>query len=85
LIDPIIELVNAANPQGGGVAVTIVCGNVYRGSALPRLAGPIIYWHFLAGLQPHAKIYTSGGATGGGMWPYSELKLKVTPIPGAIP
>jgi glucose/arabinose dehydrogenase len=34
LTDPVIELVNAANPKGGGVAITIVGGNVYRGDSL---------------------------------------------------
>ena len=78
LIDPIIELVNAANPKGGGVAVTIVGGNVYRGSALPGYAGHYIFGIFSQDGKANAKIYIADPA-GSGMWPYSEIKLKSFP------
>jgi len=78
LIDPIIELVNAANPKGGGVAVTIVGGNVYRGNALPGYGGHYIFGIFSQDGKANAKIYMADPA-GSGMWPYSEIKLKSFP------
>lgn len=78
LIDPVIELVNAANPKGGGVAVTIVGGNVYRGSALPGLAGQYIFGIFSQDGKANAKVYTSTPATSG-TWQNSVLALKSYP------
>ncbi|HTI09262.1 MAG TPA: PQQ-dependent sugar dehydrogenase [Puia sp.] len=78
LIDPVIELVNAANPKGGGVAVTIVGGNVYRGAALPALQGKYIFGIFSQDGNANAKIYSSDMATSG-MWAYSVLSLKSYP------
>lgn len=78
LIDPIIELVNAANPKGGGVAVTIVGGNVYRGDSLPNLQGQYIFGIFSQDGQANAKVYSAQPAAAG-MWAWSELKLKSFP------
>ena len=78
LIDPVIELVNAANPKGGGVAVTIVGGNVYRGDSLPNLKGSYIFGIFSQNGQPNAKVYSAQMAASG-TWPYEELKLKSYP------
>jgi len=75
LIDPVIELVNAANPKGGGVAITIVGGNVYRGDSLPNLQGRYIFGSFSQDGQPNAKVYSAQMAASG-TWPYEELKLK---------
>ncbi|HEY4209035.1 MAG TPA: PQQ-dependent sugar dehydrogenase [Puia sp.] len=78
LIDPVIELVNAANPKGGGVAITIVGGNVYRGDSLPSLQGRYIFGSFSQDGQPNAKVY-SAQMPASGTWPYEELKLKSYP------
>jgi len=78
LIDPVIELVNTANPKGGGVAITIVGGNVYRGDSLPSLQGRYIFGSFSQDGQPNAKVYSAPPAATG-MWSYSELKLKSYP------
>ena len=78
LIDPIIELVNAANPKGGGVAVTIVGGNVYRGSVLPSYQGRYIFGIFSQDGKTNAKLYVGDGSAPGA-WTYSELKLKSFP------
>jgi glucose/arabinose dehydrogenase len=75
LIDPVIELVNAANPKGGGVAVTIVGGNVYRGDSLPSLQGHYIFGIFSQDGQANAKVYSATPAASG-MWAYDQLKLK---------
>ncbi|MBS1663460.1 MAG: PQQ-dependent sugar dehydrogenase [Bacteroidetes bacterium] len=78
LIDPIIELVNAANPKGGGVAVTIVGGNVYRGTQLPSYQGRYIFGIFSQDGKTNAKLYVADAANSG-MWPYTELKPKSFP------
>jgi hypothetical protein len=78
LIDPVIELVNAANPKGGGVAITIVGGNVYRGAALPDLTGKYIFGIFSQDGKANAKIYSADMATSG-MWANSVLSLKSYP------
>lgn len=78
LIDPVIELVNAANPKGGGVAVTIVGGNVYRGTALPGLAGQYIFGIFSQDGKANAKVYTSTPAASG-TWQNGVLALKSFP------
>jgi glucose/arabinose dehydrogenase len=78
LIDPIIELVNAANPKGGGVAVTIVGGNVYRGSLLPSYKGRYIFASFSQDGKTNAKLYVGDGSASGS-WTYSELKPKSFP------
>ncbi len=78
LIDPIIELVNAANPKGGGLAVVIIGGNVYRGSLLPSYQGRYVFSIFSQDGKPNAKLYVADGSASGA-WPYSELKLKSFP------
>jgi len=78
LIDPVIELVNTANPKGGGVAITIVGGNVYRGDSLPNMKGRYIFGSFSQDGQPNAKVYSAQIAASGA-WPYEELKLKSYP------
>jgi hypothetical protein len=75
LIDPIIQLTNAANPAGGGEAVVIVGGCVYRGSALPNLQGMYIFGIFSKDGTANAKLYSAPG-TGSGLRTYTELKPK---------
>jgi len=78
LTDPIIELVNAANPKGGGVAITIVGGNVYRGDSLSALQGQYIFGSFSQNGQANAKVYSATPAAAN-TWSYTELKLKSYP------
>ncbi|MFL5787536.1 MAG: hypothetical protein ACJ748_05755, partial [Flavisolibacter sp.] len=75
LIDPIIELVNSANPKGGGIALTIIGGYVYRGTAVSSLQGKYIFGTFSQNGQPNAKVYMATNATTG-PWPWQELTLK---------
>lgn len=78
LIDPIIELINTANPKGGGVAVTIVGGNVYRGSLLPSWKGRYIFGIFSQDGKPNGKLYIADGNPSGN-WSNSVLSLKSFP------
>src|SRR5678816_2994337 len=45
LIDPVIQINNAANPEGG-IATTVIGGNVYRGRAIPGFMGKYIFGTF---------------------------------------
>jgi len=75
LIDPVIEMVNSANPKGGGQGIAIIGGMVYRGSALPSLQGKYIYGMLSSTGKADGQVYmaTPGGT---GMWAFSTLSLK---------
>ncbi|HEY4289543.1 MAG TPA: PQQ-dependent sugar dehydrogenase [Puia sp.] len=75
LLDPVIELVNAANPKGGGVGIAIIGGMVYRGSALPGLQGKYIFGMLSQTGKADGQIYSSTPATSG-TWSWSALSLK---------
>lgn len=77
LLDPVIQLANAANPAGG-IATVIVGGNVYRGSALPAIQGQYIFGIFSQDGGANAKIY-SATPTASGMWAYNAISLKDFP------
>jgi len=79
LIDPIIEVKNAANPEGGGQTIAIVGGNIYRGTDLPELSGEYIFGFLSADEEkPEGKIVVARPSSIG-MWPYEVLKLKSFP------
>ena len=78
LIDPVIELVNTANPKGGGVGIAIIGGFVYRGSALPALQGKYIFGVLSQDGKATGKLFSADMSTSG-MWSYSELKLNGYP------
>lgn len=77
LIDPVIQLVNAANPAGGGVATVIVGGNVYRGS-IPNLQGKYFFGIFSQDGGANAKIYLSI-IQPIGTWSFNALSFKDFP------
>ncbi|SEO28872.1 PQQ-dependent sugar dehydrogenase [Niastella yeongjuensis] len=78
LIDPVIEVNNAANPIGGR-ATTIIGGNVYRGKELKGWDGKYIFGTFSQGFTVgDGELFmsqTSGAAT----WNYDEINLKSHP------
>ena len=75
LLDPVIELVNAANPKGGGVGIAIIGGMVYRGSVLPGLQGKYIFGMLSQSGKADGQVYSSTPA-GSGMWSWSALSLR---------
>jgi glucose/arabinose dehydrogenase len=79
LIDPVIELNNARNPKGG-IAVTIIGGNVYRGHKIPWLAGKYIFGTFARtpGLMD-GELFMATPRGSSGLWDYEELSLKSHP------
>ncbi|HLA59286.1 MAG TPA: PQQ-dependent sugar dehydrogenase [Puia sp.] len=78
LIDPVIELVNLANPKGGGVGIAIIGGYVYRGTALPSLVGKYIFGMLSADGQATGTVY-SADMTGSGSWPNNLLAINGHP------
>lgn len=78
LSDPVIEMANYQNPQGGR-ATTIIGGNVYRGKEIRHLYGKYIFGTFSqrAG-TPNAELFmaTPGG---NGLWSFEELIIKTRP------
>jgi glucose/arabinose dehydrogenase len=78
LIDPVIELVNAANPKGGGVGIAIIGGFVYRGSALPSLQGKYLFGVLSQSGKADGQVFSSTPA-GSGMWTFAPLLFKSFP------
>lgn len=78
-IDPVIEVNNSANPAGGK-ATTIIGGNVYRGREIPELRGMYLFGSFSQpGGTPNGELFVASPRNGGGLWSYSEVKLKDRP------
>jgi glucose/arabinose dehydrogenase len=76
LRDPVIEFANAGQP--GGLSFTVVGGNVYRGSAVPKLAGRYIYGGATASLTtPDGSLYVSTPQASG-LWTLQELLINGT-------
>jgi len=78
LIDPVIELVNSANPKGGGAGIAIIGGYVYRGTALPSLQGKYIFGMLSQDGKANGKLFSADMATSG-MWSNSPLALNGHP------
>lgn len=78
LIDPVIEMKNAANPSGG-MATTIIGGNVYRGKDLPAYDGKYIFGIYSQpGSTPNGQIFVANAATSG-LWSFEKIALKSAP------
>ncbi len=76
LRDPVIEFANAG--QTGGLAYTVVGGNVYRGSAMPEFAGRYIYGGATASLiAPEGRLFVSTPRKHG-LWTLQELLINGT-------
>jgi glucose/arabinose dehydrogenase len=67
LIDPVLELVNTANPKGGGVGIAIIAGFVYRGTLLPAWQGKYIFGMLSADGMATGKVF-SADMTSSGSW-----------------
>jgi glucose/arabinose dehydrogenase len=78
LIDPVIEVNNAANPAGGR-ATTIIGGNVYRGKELKGWDGKYIFGTFSQGFTaPDGELFMSQ-TSGAAVWSFDEIDLKSHP------
>jgi len=78
LIDPVVVVNNASNPQGGS-ALTIIGGNVYRGTVIPEYQGKYIFGSFGQGSgTPDAELFISTPA-GQTDWGFKEINLTNHP------
>ena len=78
LIDPVIQINNAANPEGG-IATTVIGGNVYRGHAIPGLMGKYIFGTFSQTFTTSDGELFMANPAGPGLWPFEEIHLKSHP------
>ena len=78
LIDPVIELNNWRNPAGG-IATTIIGGNIYRGNSIPGFNGKYIFGTFSqTPTEANGELFIANPA-GPGLWPFQEISLKSSP------
>jgi len=76
LRDPVIEFANAKQP--GGLALTVVGGNVYRGHDFPALAGMYVFGGATASFTtPDGRLFASV-QEGDGLWTLHELLIGGT-------
>lgn len=74
LIDPVIEMKNIRNPEGGRT-ITIIGGNVYRGNSIPGFQGKYIFGSFAQNfVAPNGELFIANPA-GPGLWSFHELQL----------
>src|SRR5258706_9181815 len=80
LLDPVIEVKNYANPEGGGLrTIAIVGGNVYRGPTIPLLYGKYVFGFLSADDEQAEGQILMATPSVSGIWPIAVLKLKSFP------
>ncbi len=73
LIDPVIEYPHVEPDEGGIFGLSVIGGYVYRGGALPELAGRYIFGDFSSGfVTPQGKLFV-GTEASDGSWSVEEL------------
>ncbi|HEY1113849.1 MAG TPA: PQQ-dependent sugar dehydrogenase [Chitinophagaceae bacterium] len=78
LIDPVIELNNFQNPQGGR-ATTVIGGNVYRGHTIRGLHGRYVFGTFSQNPStPDAELFVATPSHHSA-WDFEELELESFP------
>lgn len=79
LIDPVIEMLNAANPAPGVKSLTVIGGHVYRGKDIHGLKGQYVFGSFSRSFAgPQGEIFVAKPA-GPGLWPFQQLSLESFP------
>jgi glucose/arabinose dehydrogenase len=78
LIDPVISINNAANPEGGR-ATTVIGGNVYRGHSIPGFEGKYIFGTFSQSFTHGDGELFIANPAGEGPWSYQEINLVSHP------
>jgi len=78
LIDPVIEMNNVQNPEGGVVTLTVIGGHVYRGNDIPGFQGKYIFGSFSKSGSPQGEIFMATPA-GPGLWPFTEISVMGFP------
>jgi len=78
LIDPVIQVNNWLNPEGGR-ATTIIAGEVYRGNSIPGFHGKYIFGTFSqTPTTANGELFIANPA-GAGPWDYQEIQLASHP------
>lgn len=78
LIDPVIQVNNWLNPEGGR-ATTIIAGEVYRGNSIPGFQGKYIFGTFSQTPQTaNGELFIANPA-GSNEWSYQEIELASHP------
>jgi glucose/arabinose dehydrogenase len=78
-IEPVLELKNWQNPQGGR-ATTIIGGYVYRGAAIKSWEGKYVFGSFSqTPTTPNGELFIATMQGEGSSWPYEEISLKSNP------
>lgn len=79
LRDPVIEMVNTGNPvDASHTTITIIGGNVYRGTDIPQLQGRYIFGSFSHNGEPTGEIFVAN-PSGAGLWSFDEIELDGNP------
>jgi glucose/arabinose dehydrogenase len=73
LRDPVIEYANSA--QAGGIGVTVIGGNVYRGNRIKSLRGMYVFGDFSRGFSPPDGTLLAARPQRRGLWPIRELRI----------
>ena len=73
LRDPVIEYANSAQP--GGIGVTVIGGNVYRGKRIKSLRGMYVFGDFSRRFFPPDGTLLAARPQRGGLWPIRELRV----------
>ena len=74
LIDPVIEMLNVANPASGVKTLTVIGGHVYRGDGIKDLKGDYVFGSFSKAGTPQGELFVAKPA-GFGLWPFIEISL----------
>ena len=75
LINPVLTLTNKANPNGQGISIVVVGGNVYRGTAIPALAGSYVFGSFSTSFtESDGALFVA--TPSGSDWNYAPLNLR---------
>ena len=74
LIDPVIEMLNVANPAEGVKTLTVIGGHVYRGKEIHGLKGDYVFGSFSKAGTPQGELFVAKPA-GPGLWPFTEISL----------
>ena len=78
LIDPVIQVNNWLNPEGGR-PTTIIAGEVYRGNEIPGFQGKYIFGTFSqTPTTANGELFIANPA-GSGEWSYQEIELASHP------
>lgn len=74
LIDPVIEMLNSANPASGIKTLTVIGGHVYRG-AIKGLKGDYVFGSFSKTFNPAQGELFVAKPAGPRLWPFIEIPL----------